>query len=607
MIGGGGLGMGPRGLMHSFGDVEKSTIKGRVIVRLLSYIRPFAGRLAFAVLLMLVTTGAGLAIPFFTKYLIDVHIVGGDLSSLLADGMWLAAMMAISYIAAAVQSYLLSRTGQDVLFGLRNSIFTHLQRLSVAYNDNHITGVTVSRVINDVSVINNLLSEGLIALIGDTLLIAGTIVVMMIMEPRLALLTFSFVPPMVVATIIFGRRARVAFRDTREKVAVLVGNLAENIGGIREIQSYAQEGKSQHRFESNNRKNRNAHVKAMSISFIFLPAIDVLSIAAVCIVLLAGGLMSRSGTVTIGVIVAFMTYVNRFFTPIRELSQLFTTLQSASAGGERVLEILDTTPTVTDGPEAKPIASIRGAIEFDELSFSYLPGTEVLHGVTFSIEPGQTAAIVGPTGAGKSTITNLICRFYEPDSGAIRIDGIDLRDITLDSLHRQMGYVSQDPILFSGSIAENICFGIDDVSKEEMVRAARRAQAEHFISRLSDGYETKVLEGGVNLSTGQRQLISIARAILVDPRILIMDEATSSVDTVTEGLIQRALTNLLSERTAIVVAHRLTTVKGADRIFVLDEGRIIEEGDHASLIASGGVYASLYEKQFIGDIDKPPS
>lgn len=600
MIGlGGGAGMGPRGLLNTFGDQEQATVKGHVIRRLLSFVKPFRRRVALAVIFMLINTVAGLAIPYLTRFIIDIQIVGGNLGGLLRDGVWLGLIMISSFAAQGMQAFLLSRTGQDVLFSLRNTLFTHLQRLSVAYHDSHISGVTVSRVMNDVSVINNLLSEGLVAMIGDTMLIAGTLIAMLIMEARLALITFSILPLMVLATWLFGRKARVAFRETRERIAVLVGNLAENIGGMRVIQSYTQEEESQRRFEVNNRRNRDAHVKAMSLSFVFLPTIDVLSVAATCIVLLAGGLMAQQGAVTIGVIVAFMTYVTRFFIPIRELSQLFTTLQTASAGGERILEILDTRPVVDDSVEASDMEKIEGRIEFDRVTFSYVPGTEVLHQLSFSIEPGQTAAVVGPTGAGKSTIINLICRFYEPDSGAIRIDGTHVHRITTASLHRHMGYVSQDPILFSGTIAENIAFGLDSVSRERIVEAARHAEAAEFIEALPDGYETQVLEGGVNLSTGQRQLISIARAILVDPAILIMDEATSSVDTVTEGLIQKGLDYLLTERTAIVIAHRLTTVQEADTIHVLDGGRFVEQGTHEALIASGGLYARLYDKQFI--------
>ena len=599
MIGAGGAGGGPRGLLHSMGGHEDGKIQGRVLLRLFRFVLPYWPRLLAAFLFMLVTTAAGLIVPYLTRVIIDVNIVEGDLSGLWRNGLYLALAMLATYAAAAAQTFILSVLGQRVLYDLRSHLFAHLQRLSVAYHDNHIVGVTVSRVMNDVAVINNLLSEGLITLAGDAILLAGTIGVMLAMDLRLASITFTILPVMIFATWAFSRRAKLAFRETREKVATLVGNLAENIGGMRVIQSYAQEGKSQEQFEVSNRENRGAHVRAMSLSFRFLPTIDVLGVAATGIVLLAGGLMAIRGAVTIGIIVAFMSYVSRFFVPIREMSQLFTTLQSASAGGERVLELLDTAPAVEDHPDAIELTEVRGRIEFRDVSFSYQQNVEVLHGVSFSAEPGETIAIVGPTGAGKSTITNLVCRFYEVTDGSVLIDGHDVREIASTSLHRHMGYVSQDPILFPGTIAENIAFGTDDATHAEIVSAARSAEAHGFVEHLPDGYETRIFEGGVNLSVGQRQLLSIARAMLVDPRILIMDEATSSVDTVTESLIQRALDQLLHDRTAVVIAHRLTTVRNADRIFVIDGGRIVEQGNHDELVAANGLYSDLYEKQFV--------
>ena len=599
MVGGMGHQGGPRSLLESYGNKELGRVQGRVLLRLLRFVLPFWRQLLAAGILMVITTGANLLIPFLTRFVIDVRIGEGDLRGLASTGILLAGVMAGSYLTAGLQSYLLAQVGQRSLFSLRNRLFDHLQELSVAYHDSHIVGVTVSRVINDVGVINNLLSEGLITLLGDTILLVGTIVVMLTMDVRLALITFSIIPVMVVATVIFSRKARVAFRDTREKVATLVGNLAENIGGMREIQSYAQETESHRQFEQNNRKNRVAHVRAMSLSFVFLPTVDFLSIAATCIVLLAGGIMVVRGSVTIGIIVAFIAYVSRFFMPIRELSQLYTTLQSATAGGERVLEMLDSVPAVEDGPDAVDLATIEGRIEFRGVSFEYQKGSEVLHDINLDIEPGETVAIVGPTGAGKTTIINLVCRFYQATSGEILIDGRPVADITSASLHRVMGYVAQDPFLFTGTIAENIAYGREGASMESIIEAATLAEAHPFINALTDGYQTVMLEGGVNLSTGQRQLVSIARAILVDPRLLIMDEATSSVDTVTEGLIQKALAYLLRDRTAIVIAHRLTTVRGSNRIFVIDQGRFIEEGSHDELMAAGGVYSGLYERQFI--------
>jgi len=368
---------------------------------------------------------------------------------------------------------------------------------------------------------------------------------------------------------------------------------------MRVIQAFAQEETTQERFEAVNRENRDALIRAMSLSFVFMPTVDVLSVAATCIVLWFGGSMVVRGTLTIGTIVAFLSYVSRFFNPIRDLSQIYTTLQAATAGGERVLELLNTPPTVQDRAHAIDLPEIEGRIELRDVSFSYTPEKGVLHHIDLTIEPGETVALVGPTGAGKTSIANLVARFYEVTEGAICVDGFDVRDVTQDSLHRQMGLVPQDPFLFAGTIADNIRFGRPDASDDEVYVAAEMANADTFIRNLPNGYETRILEGGVNLSVGQRQLLCIARALLVDPRLLILDEATSSVDTVTEALIQDALQHLLAGRTAIVIAHRLSTVRNADLIYVIDEGWIVERGSHEDLIAQGGLYRDLYERQFI--------
>jgi ABC-type multidrug transport system fused ATPase/permease subunit len=600
---GGGMTGGPRGLLGAFGGQEQGRIRGSVFRRLLVFVKPSRLPLAAAAGLMLASTAGGLLVPYITRRVIDVQIAGADLAGLWRSGLFLGIVMLLTYLTTAGQSFLLARAGQKTLYTLRDELFIHLQRLSVAYHDTHIVGVTVSRVINDVAVINNLLSEGLITLAGDALLIVGTIVVMLMMDVRLALATFTVIPFMVLATWLFSRRARAAHRETREKVATMVGSLAENIDGMRVIQSYGQEEPSHRQFEHHNRQNRTAHVKAMALSFVFLPTVELLSVTATCIVLGVGGLLAAHGQVTLGVIAAFMAYVNRLFVPISELSQLYATLQSASAGGERVLALLETRPAVADSPRAVDLPDIRGRLEFHDVRFEYVPGVPVLRGITMGIEPGETVAIVGPTGAGKTTIISLLCRFYEPTGGELLVDGRPIRDITAASLHRRMGLVAQNPFLFSGTIAENIAFGRDAATREAVIEAARCAEAHAFISRLPDGYDTRVLEGGVNLSTGQRQLVSIARAVLADPRILLMDEATSSVDSLTEALIQRALATLLKGRTAIVIAHRLTTVRDADRIYVMDGGQFVEQGRHAALLAAGGLYRQLHDRQFIGRAD----
>jgi ABC-type multidrug transport system fused ATPase/permease subunit len=587
-------------MLHHLGSTEgKGKISGRVLLQLLRFVRPYRLQMIVATGLMFLASGAGLYAPYLTKVAIDDNIAMGDVPGLIRTSGLLAGALAVTYLASAAQSYILSWVGQKVLTNLRGQLFRHLQALSVPYHDKHLVGVTISRVINDVAVINELLSEGLVSLIGDSILLLGIIGTMVAMETRLALLTFSVLPLMAVATMLFSRRARAAYRETRERIGAVVGDLAENISGMRVIQAFAQEEATQEQFRGVNRANRDANIHARSLSFIFMPTVDVLSVLATCIVLWAGGVMAARGLLTIGVVVAFLSYVNRFFNPIRELSQIYTTLQAATAVGERVLELLETDPGVQDQPGAVELPLIEGRVELDDVSFHYDPEIQVLHDVNMVAEPGETVALVGPTGAGKTSIANLVARFYDVTEGALKVDGFDVREVTRDSLHRQMGLVPQDPFLFAGTVCDNISFGRPEATMEEIVAAAELANADAFIRNLPDGYQTPIYEGGVNVSVGQRQLLCIARAVLVDPRILILDEATSSVDTVTEALIQEALQRLLAGRTAIVIAHRLSTVRSADRIYVIDEGRLVEEGSHAMLLERGGLYRDLYERQFI--------
>ena len=600
-------GFGPGGPHHAiegFGkSQEQAAFNPRVFRRLLQFVGPHWPLLILSAALMTATAGLNLLAPYLVKVAIDVHIARGDLTGL----SWLAVVTALVYLGAygssAGQTYVLSLVSQRVLASLRTQLFHHLQDLHLGYHDVHIVGVTISRVINDVDVINSLLSQGLVSIVADLATVLGIVVVMLSMNPRLALLALSVVPLMIISTAIFTRYARVAFRETREKVGAVVGDLAENIGGMRVIQAFAQEAPTHDRFERMNRENRDAHVQAVSLAFIFTPVVDLLGMLATCIVLWVGGGIAARGELTVGTIVAFLAWMGQLFQPIRDLSQIYGTLQSAMAGGERVIELLDTPAEVTDAPDALDLPSIQGRVEFRDVWLSYRGGEPVLRGINLTIEPGQMVALVGPTGAGKTSIANLLARFYEPSQGSVLIDGYDVRRVRQRSLRRQMGIVPQDPFLFSASIADNIRYGRPEATDEEVRQAARLANLDEFVASLPAGYGTLVQEGGVNLSVGQRQLICIARVALLQPRLLILDEATSSVDTLTEGLIQEALRRLLHGRTAIVIAHRLSTIRQATCIYVIDGGRIVERGSHEELLAVGGLYRDLYEKQFFRPLE----
>ena len=603
-IGNTGMRMGPRGALEGFGSSEREEgqfFNPHVVRRLLAYLRPYWRQMTLALLLTLVTTGLTLLTPYLIgKVAIDRYIRSGDQEGLVRTSIQIAAAFLALYLTSSLQRYLVSWVGQRVLANLRSEMFAHLQKQSMSYFDTHIVGVIVSRVINDVAEINELLSQGVLTLLSDLLVLGGTVVVMLSLNTRLALLSFTVIPLMVVATIFFSKRARAAYRETRSKVAAVVGDLAEDIAGMRVIQAFAQEGFSQERFKRINEANRKAQIDALSLSFIFLPFVELLAMTATAIVLWFGGLAVSSSEVTVGLLVAFLAYVTRFFQPIQELSRMYTTMQSAMAGGEQVLRVLDTPSRVVDRPNAGLMPPIRGDIEFDQVSFQYREDTpEVLHEVSFRLPAGSTLALVGPTGAGKTSIANLIARFYDVTGGAVRVDGVDVRDVTQASLRSQYGLVPQDPFLFSGTIADNIRFGCPDASDQEMIRAAEMANATEFIDNLPGGYQTRILEGGVNLSVGQRQLICIARAILANPRILILEEATAKVDTVTEALSQGALERLLKGRTAVVIAHRLSTIRNANSICVIHDGRIIEQGTHEELVQHNGLYYELYQRQFV--------
>jgi len=590
--------IGPRSAVSQFGQEGKEgrAFDKNVIAGMLTFVKPYWRRMVMAFGLMLGVTAFTLFIPYLIKEAIDNNIARGDGEGLARQALLITLCYVGLYVSTAGQDYLLGWTSQRVLADVREQMVAHLQRLSLAYHDRTIVGVTVSRVINDVAVINDLLTQGIISLLGDVLILIGIVIIMITMSPTLALLTFIVLPLMVLATYLFSRQAKSAFRLTRRQVAAMVGNLAENINGMRVIQAFAQEQRVEAQFNEINDANRQSHIAAVRLSFIFLPTIEFLGVVSTAIVLYFGGRAVAANEVTLGVMIAFLAYVTRFFQPIQELSRIYTTLQSAMAGGEQVLRLLNTPAELVDPPDAQEMPTLVGEVSLEQVSFHYgADGPEILHGIDLHIQAGQTVALVGPTGAGKTTLANLIARFYDVSQGRVMIDGYDVRSVQQVSLRRQFGLVPQDPFLFAGSIADNIRFGRPDVSREEVMAAAALANAHDFIAGLPRGYETPIQEGAVNLSVGQRQLLCIARAALINPRILILDEATASVDTVTEVLIQQALDRLLHGRTAIVIAHRLSTIRNADLICVVENGRIIQRGQHGELLAQTGLYRQLYQ------------
>jgi ATP-binding cassette subfamily B protein/subfamily B ATP-binding cassette protein MsbA len=487
---------------------------------------------------------------------------------------------------------------------MRGLIMAHIHRLSLQYLERKEAGDMMSRVVNDIEVINSFISQGMAQMIGGFFALIGLVIAMLGMDWRLAIAVMVVVPFMFLTTDFFARMARSAYRKTRTTISDVSAELQEELGGIKVAQAFNRGDLNVRRFMERNAANRDANVSASAITSAFTPAMDILSTVDMAIVSGYGGYLAVNGWISVGVVVAFLQYVQNFFRPIQMITQMWTIAQSAMAAGERIFDLLDVVPDIQDGPDAIQLPRMKGEVCFEDVCFGYLPDQPVICGVGLCVPAGKTLAIVGPTGAGKSTLVSLLMRFYEVgagyegQSGRITIDGIDIRDVTQHSLRSQMAIVLQEPFLFSGTVMENIRYGKLDASDGEVEQAAKAANAHDFIIRLPQGYQTMVGERGGMLSQGQRQLSSIARAVLADPRILILDEATASVDTRTEALIQQALNSLLKGRTSFVIAHRLSTVRNADMVIVVNDGGIVERGTHAELIARGGLYADLYNRQF---------
>jgi ATP-binding cassette subfamily B protein/subfamily B ATP-binding cassette protein MsbA len=567
---------------------------------LVQFLRPYYGQILISLVFMIIVTSASVSGPYFVKLAIDEGIAKKDIMALRNIVLIYFGVSLIQVVTNIARVRLMSRVGQHVLYDVRMQMFNHLQKLSLSFYNRYSVGRVITRVINDVGTLREFVTWATLAIVRDLLAIIGTLVAMLSLNLRLSLLTFTVLPVMILATILFRRAARRNYRKVRAAVSWTNSVLAENVNGVRVVQAFSRQGHNYRNFKDYvNRYFLERSLDAAKVASVFTPIVDVLGAIATAVVVYLGGTAVLGESITAGVLIAFVLYIDRLFDPIRDLSRRFDTLQSTMAGGERILELLNTPVEVQDAPDAREMEPIRGHVRFENVSFHYSDDpTLVLDGIDLEVESGQTVALVGETGAGKTTIVKLLTRFHDPTSGRVLVDGVDLRTVTQGSLRKQMGMVLQDPFLFNGTVKENILFGRLGASDEDVVAAAKAVGAHDFIMRLKNGYDTSVEEGGATLSVGQRQLISFARALLADPRILILDEATSSVDTQTEQIIQKALATLLKGRTSFVIAHRLSTIINADKIVVIHDGKIVELGTHTELLANQGMYYDLYKTGF---------
>jgi ABC-type multidrug transport system fused ATPase/permease subunit len=555
---------------------------------------PYKLRTTLAVVSLFAATLTALAPPYLAKLAVDDGIRAENFDALVLIVAFFVVAGIASLATSAAQTYFTGWTGERILADLRNKLFRHLQGLSLGFFERNRAGVVISRLTNDVDALDQLVTDGVTTLVQNTLLLVGSAAVLFWLDWRLALATLSVIPVMAVATAIFRIRSSRAYRAVRERLGLVTATLAEDIAGIRVVQSFTREPARRRHFEEVNAHYRASNQQTVVTNGLYFPFVDFLSAVATAVVIGYGGYLVAGGEMSVGTLFAFILYVSNFFDPVQQLSQLYNTFLAAVAALDKIMDVMDEEPEVRDRPGAMELPRIEGHVELKELRFGYGDGPEVLHGIELDVPAGTTVALVGHTGAGKSTIAKLLARFYDPREGAILVDGTDLRDVTQESLRRQLGIVPQEGFLFAGSVRDNIAFGRPDVSNEQIREAASAVGAHEFIMRLENGYETDVQERGSRLSLGQRQLVAFARALLADPRILILDEATSSVDIGTERRIERGLRTLLAGRTAFVIAHRLSTIRGADLIVVLEHGRIIEQGSHAELMERQGLYTALY-------------
>lgn len=580
------------------GEAISSEFDLKILARLLGYTAGFRLQIAGAVAVTLVNTAASILRPYLLKLAIDGPLTTGDLRGLdIIVVLYLCAGILL-FGAIGARQWIISWLGQQLLFALRQGLFQHLQRLSLGFYDRNRAGRIITRVTSDVRDISRLVTDGIVNTSSDLFVLVGILFVMLYMHWQLALLTFIVFPGLIAVVFFFKGKSRSAWRVSREDRSVMNGYFAESILGVRVTQAFTRQAENLRRFTDLSDRYVGSTLKANGLSAAFSPTVSIINAAAIMIIIWFGGVAVVQGTVTLGIMVAFLTYVQRFFQPLQSMSSRFNQMQSAMAASERVFALLDQEPDIREVPDAKPLPAVRGHVKFEDVVFEYTANTPVLHGISLDAQPGELIAIVGHTGAGKTSIINVLCRFYDIRTGKVTIDGHSIGGVTIDSLREQIGLVLQEPFLFSGTVKENIRYGRLDATDEEIVAAAKAVRLHDFVEAQPFRYETLVGERGTQLSIGQRQLLSFARALLADPRILVLDEATSSVDTETEQQIQEALALLMRGRTSFVIAHRLSTIQNADQVIVMDRGKIIEQGTHEELLRQRGDYFQLYTMQF---------
>lgn len=579
-------------------DYERAVPDMVLFRRMLGYITNQKKESIQLVAAIIASTLINLLPPYMYSLAIDNYIKQLDTRGLYLLGVGFVAVYFLTFVTQYIQQYLINWLGSRLELNMRKDIFKHLQALSLDFYAKREIGSIVSRVTNDIDKITELTTSGVANVIADLLTLVGIVAIMLWMNWRLSLVTFSIIPLMILFLYLWGRRVRTVYRKTRRTIASVSAKMEESVSGMKEIQSYSREGETRQEFRQVNRSNMEANVEAGQVMSAFWPAVRVFTALGNFLVLLFGGRAVMAGTLSVGVLFGFMGYLGRFFWPIQDLSGFWNNVQSALAAAERVFDIMDTPRGIGDKPDAVKLPRIEGHIEYQDLSFRYEEDTPVLKDINLEIQPNTTVALVGPTGVGKTTMINLLYRFYDPQEGAVKVDVYDLRDVKLDSLRSQMAVVLQDNFLFSGTVMENIRYGNLGATDDEIIEVAQTVGAHEFIMKLPEGYQTDVRERGGRLSVGQRQLISLSRALLADPRVLIMDEATSSIDAYTELIIQQALDKIFQNRTSIIIAHRLSTVRNSDMIIVLHEGSIAETGSHDELIEQDGLYKHLYDMQF---------